>query len=137
METCRRIEGLTDFIAGRYQKAAEIGIGHFPDVACALLEKGIKVFATDIHPFHYAAFRVYADDITSPDLALYDGTEVLYSMRPPLELVPYMEKLAKMIPADLIIKPLASEYPDGWICLRWENSTFFLKASAAERQQVF
>ena len=48
METCRRIEGLVDFIAGRYHNVAEIGIGHFPDVAFALLDRGVDVFATDI-----------------------------------------------------------------------------------------
>jgi uncharacterized protein len=129
LETCRRIEGLADYIAGNYYKAAEIGIGHFPDVAFTLLKKGMDVFATDIHPFHFPGFRVYTDDITSPEFSLYDGTEVLYSMRPPPELVPYMIILAKTIAADIIIKPLSSEYPDGWKCIRKKDSTFFVKSN--------
>jgi uncharacterized UPF0146 family protein len=50
LETCRRIEGLVDFIAGRYNNAVEIGIGHSPEVAFALLSRDINVFATDISP---------------------------------------------------------------------------------------
>lgn len=126
METCRRIEGLVDFIAGRYNNAVEIGIGHFPDVAFALLDKGISVFATDIRPFHYRKLKVIVDDITKPDLSLYDGINLIYSMRPPPEVVPYMERLAEKVSADLIIKPLSSEYLEGGRLIRNGNTTFFL-----------
>jgi uncharacterized protein len=128
LETCRRIEELVDFIAGRYSNAAEIGIGHFPDVAFALLDKGINVFTTDIHPFHYAGLHVVVDDITSPDLSLYDGIDLLYSMRPPPELIPYMTSLAEKISADLILKPLSDEYIDGCRFIRNGNMTFFRKS---------
>jgi uncharacterized UPF0146 family protein len=129
LETCRRIAGLADYIASKYNKAAEIGIGHFPDVADALLKRGLTVFATDIHPFYFPGFRVYADDITSPDLSIYEGTEILYSMRPPPELLPHLIKLGKMIRADIIIKPLSSEYPDGWQCVCRDDSIFFVKSN--------
>ena len=46
METYRRIEGLVDFIAERYETAAEIGVGLFPDVALGLQKRGLKVFVT-------------------------------------------------------------------------------------------
>jgi uncharacterized UPF0146 family protein len=117
---------LTDFIAGKYKIAAEIGIGHFPDAACALLEKGLKVFATDILPVHHTRIRVVIDDVTSPDSALYNGIDLIYSMRPPPELVPYMKRLAEVIPADLIIKPLSSEYPEGFRLMRNEGTPFFV-----------
>lgn len=127
METCRRIEGMEDFIAGRYANTAEIGIGHFPDVAFELLNRGIRVFATDIQQFRYRGLKVIVDDITSPVLSLYDGIDLIYSMRPPPELVPYMAMLAKKIFADLIIKPLSSEYIDGYRLMCHGNTTFFLK----------
>lgn len=126
METCRRIEDLIDFIAGRYDNAVEIGIGHFPDVAFALLERGISVFATDIQVFHYKGLKVVIDDIIWTDLSLYGGIDLIYSMRPPPELVPYMQKLAKKISADLIIKPLSDEYIEGCRLIRNRNTTFFL-----------
>lgn len=133
METCRRIAGLADYIASKYNKAAEIGIGHFPDVADALLKRGLTVFATDIHPFYFPGFRVYADDITSPDLSIYEGTEILYSVRPPPELLPHLIKLGKMIRADIIIKPLSSEYPDGWQCVCRDDSIFFVKSNCRKQ----
>ncbi|MEW6068259.1 MAG: UPF0146 family protein [Nitrospirota bacterium] len=125
METYRRVEGLVDYIAGRYDAVAEIGIGHFPDVALSLLRRGLKIFATDIKPFRYKGLKVIVDDIVEPDCSLYINLELLYSMRTPPELVPYMIKLAKAISADLIVKPLSSEYLNGKrVC--YENSNFFL-----------
>jgi uncharacterized UPF0146 family protein len=126
LETCRRIEGLVDFIADRYRKPVEIGIGHFPDVAFALRMRGISVFATDIRPFCYQGIPVFFDDITSPDLSLYEGTELLYSLRPPPELIPYMKGLAKKISADLIIKPLSSEHPQDLDIILQGDTTFFM-----------
>ncbi len=126
METYRRIEGLVDFIAGRYGNAVEIGIGHFPDVACALKAKGLKVFATDIKPFKYNGLMVVADDVTRPDMSLYSGVDLIYSMRPPPEMIPYMMRLAEAVSADLIIKPLSSEYTEGFRLMRSENIVFFM-----------
>lgn len=126
METCRRIEGLIDFIAGRYHTVAEIGIGRFPDVAFALLDRGVDVFATDIYSFLYKGAKVYRDDVVSPDTSIYAGIELIYSMRPPPELVPYMKKLADTISADLIIKPLSSEYVENFRLMRNGDTTFFV-----------
>ena len=129
MEECRRIdgiEGLVDFISCRYRKAAEIGIGHFSGVAYGLLEKGLRVFATDIVPFHYEGIRVITDDITSPDASLYREVDLIYSMRPPPELVPYMKRLAETSSADLIVKTLSSEYVEGCRLVRNGTTTFFV-----------
>jgi uncharacterized protein len=126
LETGRRVEGLIDFIAERYESAAEIGIGHFPDVALGLLGRGVDVFATDIKPYVHEGLDVLIDDVTAPDLFLYQGIHLIYSMRTPAELVPYMARLAKTISADVIIKPLSSEYPEGWKLIRHRNASFFL-----------
>lgn len=120
--SCR---GLVDYIAGAYGCAAEIGIGHFPDLALTLMDRGVQVFATDIKPFRHKGLKVVVDDITQPNLSLYTGVHLIYSLRPPLELVPYMEQLAKAVTADLIVKPLTSEYPGGRLT-RSGNTTFFL-----------
>lgn len=118
-------KGLVDYIAGTYGCAAEIGIGHFPDLALALVDRGVQVFATDIKPFRHKGLKVVVDDITQPNLSLYTGVHLIYSLRPPLELVPYMERLAKAAAVDLIVKSLASEYPGGRLT-RNGNTTFFL-----------
>jgi uncharacterized protein len=127
LETCRRIEGLVDFIAVRYNNAVEIGIGHSPDVAFALLKRHVRFFATDIRPFQYTGLNVVVDDITEPELSLYRGMKLIYSMRPPPELIPYMKRLARMVSADLILKPLSDEYIDGCRFMRNGNMTFFMK----------
>jgi len=89
-----------------------------------LKQKGIHVFATDIRPFHYNGISVFIDDITEPSAYLYKDRELLYSYKPPIELVPYIVRLAKHILSDVLIKPLSSEYPDGTL-VRYDNTTFF------------
>jgi len=111
-------------MAGRYHCIAEIGIGHSPDMAFSLMERGVRVIATDIYPFRYDGLSVFTDDITAPELSIYENIKLLYSMRPPSELVPYMKRLAGMISADLIVKPLSSEYMDGEL-MRYENVPFY------------
>ncbi|MEW6410290.1 MAG: UPF0146 family protein [Nitrospirota bacterium] len=120
-----RYEGLINYIASKYCNTAEIGIGYFPDVAFALLEKGVQVFATDIRPFQYIGLKVVVDDIMNPDISIYTSVDLIYSLRPPPELVPYMVRLARIHPTDLIVKPLTSEYLDGRLICHG-NTTFFL-----------
>jgi uncharacterized UPF0146 family protein len=119
-------EGLVDYIAGTYRCAGEIGVGHFPDVALALASRGVGIFATDIRPFEYSGLNVIVDDVTGPDLSLYAGLNLIYSLRPPPELVPYMNLLARQLSVDLIVKPLTSEHPGGQLT-RHGSSTFFLR----------
>jgi uncharacterized UPF0146 family protein len=125
MTVSQHYESLVNYIADRYGNAVEIGIGHFPDVALDLLERGVQVFATDVHQFQYKGLKVITDDITEPDLSAYTVVDLFYSLRPPPELIPYMVCLAKRIPADLIVKPLASEYPGGQL-IRHGNTSFYL-----------
>lgn len=120
-----RYEGLVNYIAGRYGNAVEIGIGHCPDVAFALLQRGVQVFATDIRQFHYSGLKVIVDDIVEPNLSAYTPADLIYSLRPPPELVPYMTQLARRLSTDLIIKPLAPEYLESQL-IRHGNTSFFL-----------
>lgn len=121
----RRYEGLVNYIASNYGNTTEIGIGHFPDVAFALLERGVRVFATDVRPFQYTGLEVVVDDITEPNLSLYKTIDLFYSLRPPPELVPYMVRLARVLSKDLIVKPLAADYTYGRL-IRHGNTTFSL-----------
>ncbi len=121
-ESC---QGLVDYIAFRYGSAAEIGVGHCPDIALALMDRGVRLFATDIRTFRYDGLKVVVDDVTRPDPSLYRSLHLIYSLRPPLELVPYLVHLAQVVSVDLIVKPLASEYPGGKLTASG-NSIFFL-----------
>ena len=125
METYRRVEDLAGYIAGRYKRSAEIGIGHFPDLAFALRDRGVRVFGTDIFPFSYKGLRFFIDDITRPDISLFYDVDLIYSMRPPPEIVYYMDRLAKRLSASVIVKPLSSEFVEGRKIVRHENTTFF------------
>ncbi len=125
LNSSHRYKGLVEYISGRYDNAVEIGIGHFPDVALALLKRGVRVFATDIKTFQYRGFKVVIDDIIEPDFSLYAALDIIYSLRPPSELVPFMMRLAEKLSADLIIKPLSSEHLVGQLVCHG-NTSFFL-----------
>ena len=69
-------------------------------------QENITLIKTDINP---ADPTVIKDDITNPDLKLYRDVDIIYSIRPPSELQPYLAGLADEIGCQLIIKPLTNE----------------------------
>lgn len=106
-------------------KIAEIGVGKFDGIANMLAEKeNITLIKTDILPKDSTVIK---DDITNPDLELYKDTDIIYSIRPPSELQPHLVRLAEMVDAQLIIKPLTNEdLNTGRIKMKLKN---FKKAS--------
>jgi uncharacterized UPF0146 family protein len=119
-----RLINIVDYIVERYKRVAEIGIGNFTDVAILLKDRGVEVIATDIKYINCKGLRVIVDDLLKPDLMVYKGVQLLYSLRPPVELVPYIKKLAKDIFSDLIIKPLSSDILDGSL-VNWNGLLFY------------
>jgi uncharacterized protein len=100
----------TEYIIKHYSQSSsivEVAVGHFPQVACDL-KKHLKVdiIMTDIKPYHD---WIILDDIRQPDLKIYKDAGLIYSIRPPEELHPYLENLSGNIGADLIIKPLSTD----------------------------
>ncbi|MCR5027319.1 MAG: hypothetical protein K6A34_07755 [Methanobrevibacter sp.] len=88
-------------------KVAEIGIGKFSQVFDYLNEyENIEIIKTDILPNDSSVIK---DDITNPNLELYENMDIIYSIRPPSELQPYLINLALKINSQLIIKPLTNE----------------------------
>ena len=71
-----------------------------------LSHPNITLIKTDIQP---ADSTVIKDDITNPNLDIYRDVDIIYSIRPPSELQPYLAKLAEKTGAQLIIKPLTNE----------------------------
>ena len=53
--------------------------------------------------------RAVADDVAFPSMPVYEGAGLIYSLQPPLELVPSMIELAGKVSADLLIAPLRDE----------------------------
>ncbi|WP_405290369.1 UPF0146 family protein [Methanobrevibacter sp.] len=88
-------------------KIAEIGVGKFDMIANMLSEReNITLIKTDINPKDSTVIK---DDITNPDIDLYRDTDIIYSIRPPSELQPYLVNLALEVDSQLIIKPLTNE----------------------------
>ena len=88
-------------------KIAEIGVGKFSAIAERLSEQpNITLIKTDILPNDETVIR---DDITNPNLELYRDVDIIYSIRPPSELQPYLVNLAEKLDCQLIIKPLTNE----------------------------
>ena len=88
-------------------KIAEIGIGKFNMIAKTIsARENITLIKTDILPADESVIR---DDITNPDLNIYEGVDLIYSIRPPSELQPHLVNLAQKINCQLIIKPLTNE----------------------------
>ncbi len=100
-------EYILDEVGEKQVKIAEVAVGKFDKIARMLSEKdNITLIKTDIQP---ADATVIKDDITNPNLELYMDVNLIYSIRPPSELQPYIIRLAQKIGAQLIIKPLTNE----------------------------
>jgi uncharacterized protein len=103
------------YIAPRYRRAVEIGVGMNPDAALILRDSGVLVLCTDIRQnLRHDDLEVVTDDIFEPDVRLYAGADLLYAIRPGVEMVPPMIRLARQIDSDLIVYHLGHEiYGDG------------------------
>jgi len=101
----------SEYIIANYKDASlivEVGVGGFPLVALTLKEHlNMDIIMTDIKPYHD---EVVVDDITNPDLDIYCGATLIYSIRPPEELQSHIKKVAEFVGADLIIKPLSTDF---------------------------
>lgn len=88
-------------------KIAEIGVGKFDKIAETLSnQENITIIKTDILPKDSSVIK---DDITHPNMELYEDVDIIYSIRPPSELQPHLVNLARKIDSQLIIKPLTNE----------------------------
>ena len=113
-----------NFILNEFQdkhvNIAEIGIGQFDKIANELSKKeNINLIKTDIKPKDESIIK---DDITNPNLDIYKDIDLIYSIRPPNELQPYIINLACKINCQLIIKPLTNEnLNNGMIKMKLKN----------------
>ena len=110
IETC-----IGEYIAHNYGNAVEVGIGRNTTAAKIVHDAGIHVRCTDIRRIHvplWLTFRV--DDVFSPDFSLYKGAEVIYSIRPAIEMIPPLLALARAVNTDLLVYHLGFEtYENG------------------------
>ncbi len=101
-------EDLAEFIRCNYKgKVVEVGAGFLADVASRL--NTLDLVITDREKRDLEGITVHADDIFSPRREIYEGASLLYSLRPPLEVQIAMGKLARVIGADVLVRPLGDE----------------------------
>lgn len=89
-------------------KIVEVGVGKFHLVG-SILQENLKanIVLTDIKP---SSIKIVQDDICNPDLKIYKGASLIYSIRPQPELQPYIINVAEKVGADVIIKPFSTEF---------------------------
>lgn len=105
IETC-----IGRYIAGTYTHAVEVGIGKNTDAAEILCRAGSLLRSTDVKKIPVPedlAFTI--DDVYVPDISLYQGADVIYAIRPAIEMIPPLITLAKKVNCDLIVYHLGFE----------------------------
>jgi uncharacterized UPF0146 family protein len=105
IETC-----IGRYIADNYSNAVEVGIGKNTDAAEILSRTGTLLRTTDIKKMPFPddlAFII--DDVFSPDISQYLGADVIYAIRPAIEMIPPLIALAKRVNCDLIVYHLGFE----------------------------
>ncbi|MBS7643052.1 hypothetical protein KEJ26_00450 [Candidatus Bathyarchaeota archaeon] len=114
---------IASYIVANYQKArkiVEIGIGKLPVIAIEIKKRlpTTLLLVVDINPItlediarKYPELVTVIDDVFNPDLSVYHDANLIYSIRPPAEMLPPLLKIAKQVKTDLIIRPTADESP--------------------------
>ncbi|MCQ2738566.1 MAG: hypothetical protein MJ224_08175 [archaeon] len=88
-------------------KVVEVGVGKFQGVSNYLKEKdNVELIMTDIDPANDETIK---DDVFNPDLEIYKGADIIFSIRPPFEIQEAIMKLRDELDCTLIIKPLFNE----------------------------
>lgn len=110
IETC-----IGTYIAAQYASAVEIGIGKNAVAAQIIRDAKKQIRCTDIRKtIRGNTLNFFIDDVFEPDIALYSGAEVIYAIRPAIEMIPALISLAERINADLLVYHLGFElYGDG------------------------
>jgi hypothetical protein len=107
----KRIEHLIgEYISRNYRFPVEVGAGRNLAAALVIRDAGIPVRCTDIRPIPPGdGIPVVQDDIFSPDEVLYRGADLIYAIRPGVEMVPALIALAERTGADLLVYHLGNE----------------------------
>lgn len=103
---------ISGYILKNYvNKVVEVGVGSRPHVALALKDR-LDIVVTDINDQEYAGVRFCRDDIFSPDIGIYRNATLIYSIRPPIDIQEAIAKTAKLVGADMLIRPFSNEKAD-------------------------
>ena len=105
IETC-----IGRYIVGNYSCAVEAGIGRNTEAAQIVSGAGKLLRSTDIKQMPVPEnLSFVTDDIFSPDISRYTGADVIYAIRPAIEMIPPLMEIAKRVNCDLIVYHLGFE----------------------------
>ena len=106
IETC-----IGNYIAGHYAGVIEVGVGNNPGAAIIIHAAGIPIRCTDIKNRELPnGIDFVIDDVFEPDLSIYAGADVLYAIRPAIEMMAPLITLAKKVHCDLLVYHLGFEF---------------------------
>ena len=114
------------------KKIAEVGVGFKFDIAKEL-NKYFDLIVVDINEkaiekANLLGLNAYKDDLFNPNIKLYKNIDLIYSIRPPRDLQPFILDLSKEIYANLIIRPLLNEMPIKELKLKnYKGEVFYIK----------
>jgi len=112
MDSYKHIEtSIGDYIAGHYATVVEIGVGNNPGAASIIHAAGIPIRCTDIRLRDLPAGMAFViDDVFEPDLSIYAGADLIYAIRPAIEMMAPLIALAKRADCDLLVYHLGFEF---------------------------
>ncbi|HZD12536.1 MAG TPA: UPF0146 family protein [Candidatus Binatus sp.] len=110
-------DAIVQFVRENYtRKIVEIGVGQRLNVAERMKETmpTIEVLVTDtqeslIRGYDGTRVKAIVDNVFSPSVQVYQGASLIYSLNPPVEMIPALEGLAKEIGADLFVRLMSDE----------------------------
>ncbi len=113
---------IINFISERFtspKKIVEIGVGFYPDIALKLkaLYPKTEILVVDrsleVSEFinEKTDLKIILDDVSNPHLENYYDTDLIYSIRPPIEIIMDLLTLSIKVNSSLIIRCLSGEFP--------------------------
>ena len=106
IETC-----IGDYIAQHYAAVVEIGVGNNPGAAIIVHDAGIPIRCTDIRNRELpVGIEFVIDDLFEPDPSIYAGADLIYAIRPAIEMMAPLIALAKKTGSDLLVYHLGFEF---------------------------
>ena len=110
---------IAELIANLYpdaEKIVEIGVGSAPWTLLKLRELlprttllAVDVDQSSIMRLRELGLNAEVDDILDPRIELYQKSDLIYSIRPPIELIDPIVRIAERVEADALVFPLSED----------------------------
>ena len=125
------MDAIAEYILQNYsRKVVEVCVGNYFKVAERIAEK-LDVVCVDWKipkkmPKVKTELRFVVDDVMEPNLSIYEGSELIYSLRPPLELYYYIVRISEAVGADCLIRPFGNEFSNEGRLINYKGERFYV-----------